>query len=538
MKKWMTLLLAIGMLGSLASCAGEQGEQESGTGTVEEGVLRVAALHDMTTMDVTQTTDDYMVPMNVFDRLFEVEVGHDGSSEIVGSLCESYTVSDDGREYHFRLREGVVFSNGSALTAEDVRYTFERLLTAGGVNDDVPMEVLGAQALKDGETEHLAGFTVLDELEFSITLTAPNAGFLAELTVPALSIVDAETMEQAEQFGVSCADTVGTGPYCITEWAVNDHYTLQYNPLYWGEEPSVKRVIVSIIPDASTQNLLYRSGELDLLDLETLDTAIVESTYQTTYADRLISTPRVGLTYLALNAEQEFLSDVRVRQAVQRAVDVESIVATVYGGNATVENGIIPSGVWGHNDALQRADGGAEEAKQLLAAAGYAEGEVTMELAMDSSSSATTQLIYQTVQQQLKAAGINATIRSYDESAWLEVRKSGKMEAFIATWTMDYNDPANIMATFFGSEEKTALRSLNYADAEVMARVSAAAAITDEEQRRGEYQELERKIVQEDAAWVPLVSSRHLFALGERVESFTPYWAGYSNFYAKDVQLR
>ena len=539
MKKLMALALTLMMTLSLVACGGgeSEGSDSGAASNVEAGLLRVAALYDITTMDVAQTTDNYMVPMNIFDRLFEVEVKADGSTEIVGSLCESYTVSDDGLTYTFKLKDGVVFSNGSGLEASDVQYTFERLLTAGGVNDDVPLEVLGAEELKSGAADTLAGFKVTSDVDFSITLAAPNAGFIAELTGPAMSIVDRETMGTVKNFGIACEDTIGTGPYKITEWVVNDHYTLEYNDKYWGEEPSVKKMIVSIIPDASTQNLMYQNGELDILDLEYLDSAIVESTYKTAYADRIISGSRVGLTYLAMNANHKYLSDVNVRKAVQMAVDVDTIVASVYAGDAIVENGIIPTGVWGHNDSLQRPAYSAENAKKLLADAGYAEGEVSFTLAMDSSSSSNTQLVYQLVQQQLKDAGIMVEIKPYDESSWLDLRKSGEMDAFIANWTMDYNDPANIMYTFYGSAEKTKLRSLNYADEANMARVAAASGITDDAARMAEYQALEKKIVEEDAAWVPLLGNMHLFALGERVESFVPYWAGYSNFYAKDVQL-
>ena len=419
-----------------------------------------------------------------------------------------------------------------------MQYTFERLLTAGGVNDDIPLEVAGAEALKNGEADTLAGFAVNSDTEFAITLAAPNAGFIAELTGPAMSVVDKETMEQVENFGISCEDTIGTGPYKITEWVVNDHYTLEYNENYWGEEPSVKKMVVSIIPDASTQNLMYQNGELDILDLEYLDSAIVESTYKTQYADRIISGSRVGLTYLAMNANHEFLSDVNVRKAIQMAIDVDSIIASVYAGDAIPESGIIPTGVWGHNDALERPAFDVEGAKALLAEAGYAEGDISFELAMDSSASSNTQLVYQIIQQYLKAIGVNAEIAAYDESSWLDLRKSGEMDSFVANWTMDYNDPANIMYTFFGSEEKTRIRSLNYADEAIMARVAAASSITDDAARMAEYQALEEKIVVEDAAWVPLLGNMHLFALGERVDSFVPYWAGYSNFYAKDVVLK
>ena len=450
---------------------------------VEQGMLRVAALYDISTMDVSQTTDDYMVPMNVFDRLFESEVQSDGSTAIVSSLCESYMVSDDGLTYTFTLKDGIVFSNGNALTADDVQYTFERLLTAGGVNDDIPLEVVGAEALQNGEADTLEGFAVIDDTHFSITLNTANAGFLAELTSPAMSIVDKETVESVANFGLSCEDTVGTGPYKVTEWVVNDYFTLEYNDKYWGEVPSVKKAIVSIIPDPSTQNLMYQNGELDIIDLEALDSSIVEATYKAQYADKLVVSSRVGLTYFALNENNQYLSDVNVRKALQMAVDADTIVSSIYAGNAMVENGIIPKGVWGFNKDLTRSAYDPEGAKALLADAGYADGEISFELSMDSSASSNLQLVYQVVQQNLQAIGINAGIKSYDESSWLDLRKSGEMDSFIATWTMDYNDPANIMYTFFGSAAKTRIRSLNYSDTEVMARVAAASGITDDAKR-------------------------------------------------------
>ena len=178
MKKFLSLLLALALILSLAACGSSGSETPAAdeqpaeataapaASGVEEGLLRAAALYDIKTMDVAQTTDDYMVPMNIFDRLFEVEVQSDGTSEIVPSLVTDYSVSDDGLTYSFTLREGVVFSNGSALTASDVQYTFERLLTAGGVNDDIPLEVLGAEALKAGETDTLEGFTVTDDYNY------------------------------------------------------------------------------------------------------------------------------------------------------------------------------------------------------------------------------------------------------------------------------------------------------------------------------------------------------------------------------------
>ena len=521
------LLTALSLVLGLTACGGsgsgnnQQAPQDSSqtaaqAGAVEEGLLRTAVLYDITTMDVTQTTDDYMVPMNVFDRLFETRTV-DGTAQVVRSLCEDYAVSEDGLTYDFTLKSGIVFSNGSALTASDVKYSFERLLRTAAQNTDIPLEVVGGEALMNGQADSLEGFTVTDDTHFTVTLNAPNAGFLAELSAPAMSVVDAETMAEVKNFGVEPSDTIGTGPYVITEWVANDHYTLVYNDKYWGETPTVQKVIVRVIPDPGTQNLMFRNGELDMIDLKSLDSAIVESTYKTEYKDRIITTPNVGLTYLLFNEDNPFLADVNVRKAIGMALDVDTIISDLYSGNAIRENGMIPTGIWGHNDDLKGYAFDPEAAKKLLADSGYKEGQISFELSMDSSANSTTQLLYENISQQLEKVGIKANVRSYDHSSWLALRNSGKMDSFVARWGMDYNDPSNIMYSFFGSESNTKMRSINYPDKDTIARVAAASAIVDDDERMAEYQALEKKIITEDAAWIPLFEELHLYCIGDRV---------------------
>ena len=544
----VALVTALSLALSLTACGGsgsgngqpapQAGSQTAAqSGAVEEGLLRTAVLYDISTMDVAQTTDDYMVPMNVFDRLFETRMV-DGTAQVVKSLCEDYAVSEDGRTYDFTLKSGIVFSNGSALTASDVKYSFERLLRAAAQNTDIPLEVVGGEALMNGQSDSLEGFTVTDDTHFSITLNAPNAGFLAELSAPAMSIVDAETMAEVKNFGTEPSDTIGTGPYIITEWEANDHYTLVYNDKYWGETPTVKKLIVRVIPDPSTQNLMFRNGELDMIDLKSLDSAIVESTYKTEYKDRIVTTPNVGLTYLLFNENNQYLSDVNVRKSIGMAIDVDTIISDLYSGNAIREHGMIPTGIWGHNDTLEGYTYDPEAAKKLLADSGYKDGQISFELSMDSTANSSTQLLYENISQQLEKIGIKADVRSYDHSSWLALRNSGKMDSFVARWGMDYNDPSNIMYSFFGSESNTKMRSINYPDKDTIAKVAAASAIVDDDERMAEYQALEKRIITEDAAWIPLFEELHLYCMGDRVESFTPQWAGFSDFYAIDVVLK
>jgi len=412
MKKIAALFLALALLGSFALAE-----------NAETGLLRTAILYDISTMDVAMTTDDYMIPMNVFDRLFETRPAGD-FTEVVKSLVTDYSVSEDGKTYDFTLREGVVFSNGSALTASDVQYSFERLLKIARHNTEIAEEILGADKVLKGEADALEGFRVADDTHFSITLGAPNAGFPAELSSPAMSVVDAETMAGVSGFGEKPEDTIGSGPYIVTEWIANDHYTLVYNEKYWGPEPSVKKVIVQVIPDAGTQSLKFLNGELDIIDLQNLDSSIVSSLYKAEKADRIVSMPKVGLNYLLMNEENEFLKDARVRKAIGMAIDVDQIIQGIYLGDARRENGIIPTGVWAHNDQMEGFPYDPEGAKALLKEAGYGEGDIHFELAMDSTANSSIQLVYAFISQSLEAIGIRAEVASYEHSAWIPMASS------------------------------------------------------------------------------------------------------------------
>ncbi|MBO7673712.1 MAG: hypothetical protein J6S63_01725, partial [Atopobiaceae bacterium] len=215
-------------------------------------------------------------------------------------------------------------------------------------------------------------------------------------------------------------------------------------------------------------------------------------------------------------------------------IDVDDVIHNLINDDAIRQNGIIPTGIWGHNEEREGMPFDPDGARALLAEAGYKDGEVTFELALGGGF----QLLYETISHQLGQVGINANIKVYDSAVWMEKRLAGELDAFMATWYMDYNDPANIMGVFFGSPERVKGRSICYPDIDVIGRIDAAKSILDDDERKREYQELERKLVLEDCAWIPLYEEKHLFCIGERVESFTPFWAGYGDFYVKDVVLR
>ncbi len=553
MKKKISLMLAAALTAGLAltGCGGSKtsdttdntaGAENESTAEVKgvdvdtTGYLVAALNADIQTADVQKTSKDYEVPFNIFDRLVDVEVGTDGNSKIVPSLAESWDISDDGLEYTFHLRQGVKFHNGNDFTAEDVAYTFHRMLTVeGGVNTEFIDQIKGADELLAGETDTLEGVEVVDDYTIKVTLKEPFAGFLASISSPGVSIYDSEATEAAgDQFGMDPAVTVGTGPFEFSSWSFNNQLVLTRNEDYWKGASGLPGVVIKIIPDTETQSMMFESGELDILDLDYAADSV--DRFTETYPDQIVQGPRVGIVYFTMNFNKEPFQDVRVRKAVQMSIDRQAILDALYGGRGQVEQGIFPHGLIGFNPDQEEIKYDPEAAKALLAEAGYADG-FDMEIAADSSASDTMTMALEIVSDQLAEVGINAEIKNYDESTWLETRKSGELGSFMSTWSADYNDPDNFIYTFFGNEEKTKIRSINYPDTEVMERVAKARTIVNEDERLAEYKALEEKIVHEDAAWVPMFSRLHLFAVSKRVQGFAPMWSGLSDQLFYNISL-
>ena len=468
-----------------------------------------------------------MVPLNVFDRLVEVEV-KDGKSEIVPSLAKSWDISEDGKTYILHLMEGVKFHNGEDFKADDVVYSLNRIVTVqGAVNSGFVSQIEGFDELANGVATELSGVKAIDDYTIEIKLKEPYAGFMASLAAAPVSILDEKTTTMAgDKFGIEPEFTVGTGPFKLKEWKLNEGIELVKNENYWKEAPKIDGVEIKVVPDTETQNIMYRNGELDILDLDYMVDYI--PTYKQEFKDNLVSVPRVGITYFTFNENIEPLNNVNIRKALSMAIDRQAIVDSMYNGTASIENGIFPKGLIGHNENIEAIEYNTEKAKEILAAEGYPNG-FDMEIAIDSASSDTTKSVLEIISEQLSEIGVNASLKTYDESTWLATRKAGELGSFMSIWTADYNDPDNFIYTFFGTDENTKLRSLNYKDKEVIDRVAKARAIINEDERIKEYQALEKKIISEDRAWLPMYAKEHYFALGKNISNFTPNWAGISD---------
>ena len=247
-------------------------------------------------------------------------------------------------------------------------YTLNRLLThPNSVNQDVAAGILGADRLQSRRASSLEGFHYISDNAFSLTLEQPYAAFLACLSTPGASILDEETTKEAgDRFGQDPAWTIGTGPFVFRQWRPGAEMILDANPDCWSGPPRCAGLDMKIVSDPEAQRLLFENGELDILDLDNMGSDAEYFIHGDIYQNLLVQGPRVGITYVALNESVEPLNDVRVRRALQLALNRKILLDASFSGRGAVENGIFPRGLIGHNPDLPAIPYDPEEALRLL----------------------------------------------------------------------------------------------------------------------------------------------------------------------------
>lgn len=535
----LLLTACVFLLLSLTACSnhGQENIQDIRENASEPDISRfiVAIEDEPDTVDFQCTTIHYTVAINVFNRLAEMISDDNGNIIIEPSLAESWEVSEDGRTYTFHLRDNVKFSNGSPLTSSDVLYTLTRLLThPGSSNRDIADEIVGAEMLENGETDRLAGFQILSDLDFAITLEQPFEAFLACLTMPGASILDEETTVLAgDRFGIEPEWTVGTGSFILWKWEPGEGILLKANPDCWAGAPKSDGLDLRFMTDSEEIRMMFENGEIDVLDLDELNNFAEYFIHGDIYQDRLYQTRRMGTVYIALNESVEPLNDVRVRKALQMALNRRVMLDAVYSGRGSVVNGIYSHGLYGFNPDLPEIPFDPERSRELLAEAGYPDG-FSLTVSVKSSSTKWELTLMRVAVSMWEKIGIDAAIEILSESDFMDRRKNGQLACYTAEWTADYNDPDNYIYTFFGNWENTVFRSLCYPNEEIMERVREARTIGDSDQRIREYRDLEQIIIQEDAAWIPLFSRLRYYVVSERLEGMSSAWNGsVKNVYSK-----
>jgi peptide/nickel transport system substrate-binding protein len=317
-------------------------------------------------------TDGFWRSDLMFDSLVRVDPK---TTEPVGQLAESWDVSDDGLTYTFTLKDADVrWQDGEPFTVADIEYTMMEILkpTYTGIFQTRFADLVGADKVIAGEATELEGFKVIDDKTVQFKLNAPNAAFLA-YAVDDLKFLPKhllEGQEITEDMAYSLAP-VGNGPYKFKEWDKGNRFVMEWNEDYWGGKPCAKTLTTQVIPDMAALAAAVEAGDIDM-------TIMVPPTEVPRLAQveglAYYKQPSVGAEALWFNLNHPILSDLRVRQAIAHALDVQAFTEGVLQATTDPANQHISNASWAWDPDATLPEYNVEKAKELMADAGYADG--------------------------------------------------------------------------------------------------------------------------------------------------------------------
>ena len=357
-------------------------------------------------------------------------------AQVEPALASSWTVSDDGRIWRFTLRQNVKFHDGSAFTANHVVASFTRVLdpkTRGGRGWPL-FPIQGATDFAAGKSNAISGLKIENDSTVVVTLTEPFAIFPKLLAMPVASMVPSTV---APDFGEK---PVGTGPWKLAEWKHDDFVRFVRNDAYWGTKPLQDTLIARIIPEPSTAVAEFESGNVDILYIPEAETRLWEQTDEKKVL--LQAAPVLRLWYVAMNTTRGPLKDVRVRRAINHAIDTRAILTQLLGGRGRLAAGIVPPALDGSDTTRVPYAHDVAKAKQLLTDAGFPNG---ISVKLWCSQDATQSRVAQAIQGYLKEAGVTAELVQRESASMREAARKGDADLVLKDWYADYPDAENFL---------------------------------------------------------------------------------------------
>lgn len=403
-------LAAIGVLAIAACSAGSQadseadadpaatpGEAADATGPADPSTLTIGFTAEPANLDFT-TTDGAAIPEALLVNVYEGLVKLDQSTgEIVPLLAESWEVSDDGRTYDFTLHEGVTFSNGDEFTAEDVKFSIERVQSEEWTI-----------SLKSG-MDVVEEVEVLSPTEVRVVLSEPSNMWLFRMTTRIGAMFSPDGVDDLAN------EPVGTGPYEVSEWNRGESLVLTARDDYWGEQPNIETVTLRYLDDPTAANNALLTEDIDVIGTVQAPEAL--DRFEGDERFRIIEGTTNGEVVLSFNNESGPMSDIRVRQAVKHAINREALLETAWAGRGfLIGSHVPPTDPW-YEDLTDLYPYDPERARDLLEEAGQEDLTLRLRIANLPYAVASAQV----VESQLAEVGITAEIEPLEFPArWLE----------------------------------------------------------------------------------------------------------------------
>lgn len=551
-KKVIALLLAVTMVFGLTACGSGSSDGGSSSGTdaaagaesASDGakILSVQVGPDPETIDpaLNSAVDGGNMLLHAFECLLTV----DESGNLAEGQAEDWEISEDGLTWTFYLRDGLKWSDGSDLTAGDFEYSWKRVcdpMVAAPYAETVLSMVEGYEAAIEGDLDALQ-VTAKDDQTLVVTLNAPCSYFGSLAAFATLSPVQEATVEANGDAWATKAETyISNGPFYISEWVPGSHILMSKNPYYWNADAiKLDGIKWNLIEDSNAAYSAYQTGEV--LFIKDVPTEEIPSL--TGNADFYVE-PIIGTYYVSLNLDREPFNDANVRKALSLAIDREYVAGTLMQGTYTAASNFMGPG-WIDTDGsefMDNANGGEpyidtadfeanlEEAKQLLADAGYADGVGLPSITYSTNDSGYHKVVAEYLQQAWAELGVDLQVEIVEWASFTPMRRNGDYDSSRNGWVGDYSDPSNMLDLFYSTNGNN---DGNFVNADYDAAMDIARTTLDAAER-SEALHTAEDILMEEAGCIPIAYYNDFWLQSEKITGSWHSAYGYWYFMYADI---
>ena len=444
--------------------------EKNGAKKVKEELI-IAQDGESKSLDIHQGNDGFSLRANrlIYSRLVEA----DENMQIHPGLAESWKQLDD-KTMQFNLRKGIKFHNGDDFTAEDVKFSFERMMNSPRIAFVLPP---------------IERIDIVDDYTVNIVTKTPFGPLLAHLSHPALGMVSKKLLTENPE--ALKEKPIGTGSYKFKEWIYGDKLVLEKNEDFYDKnERGLKYIIFKNVVEASNRAIGLETGEIDIA---TPISSVDEENIKNNPKLQLLTKPSISYSYIGMNMTKAPLNDIRVRKAINYAINKQAIIDVILNGNGKIATSPIAPGVFGFTDKTKNYEYNVEKAKELMKEAGYENGFTTSILVFSGEANTQTAEI---VQAYLKEIGIDLKIEIVEVSAYWDMTERGVHNLFLGSWGVVTGDADYGLYAMYHSSAKGGAGNRDfYENEKVDELLDKAKTEIDPETRKKLYEEAQILIV-------------------------------------------
>lgn len=490
-------------LAVLCSALGLGGWQSASAATPPD-TLVIGKPSDPQTLDPAVTIDnnDWTITYPAYQKLvaYKVENGK-GSTEVQGDLAASWSTSADNLVWEFKLKPGNKFDDGAEVNADAVKFSFERLMKlkqgpSGAFPDDMSV-------------------SVVDPMTVRFTLKAPYAPFLYTLAHNGGAIINPDVAKKSDDVSAYLSNhTAGSGAFRLTSWQKGQSLTMEQNPNFSGPKPTLKKVVVKIISEASVRRLQLEHGDLDIiedmpqdqLDALSKKSGVVIGDY-----------PSLRVTLLYLNNKKAPMNNPDARRAIVDALDYDGIINGILKGKAKPMNGPIPQGMWAYDAKLPPFKQDVAKAKADLAKVSPSISNLNF---MYSDKDPNWEPIGLTLQSNLAPLGVNLKMEKLANATMRERLGQGDFDVAIGSWSPDFADPYMFMNFWFDSKLQGLAGNRSFYENPVVDKLIRESAATNDTAKRTDLYQQAQKIVLNDSVYAYLYQKAYTLPMRDTVKGY------------------